>query len=203
MFLSKISSFALGCFVQQVLFRQLLSGNLLWTGGEDSSHSFSGEKLDSQSCGNKFFFCNFSLVICCGLGEKTFLTLSQVKSLIAKVVVISSSATSPWWSVVDWGRRLFLPFLRWESLIVKVVVTICFSETSPWWSGADWGRRLFSPFLRWESLIVKVVVTVCFSETSPWWSVVDWGRRLFSPFLRWESLIVKVVVINSFSATSP
>jgi hypothetical protein len=53
----------------------------LWTGGEDSSHPFSGEKLDSQSCGNNFLFCNFSLVICCGLGDKTLLTLSQVKKL--------------------------------------------------------------------------------------------------------------------------
>ncbi len=60
MFLSKTASFALGCFVQQVLFLQLLSCDLLWTGGEDSSHPFSGKKLDSQSCGNKFFFCNFS-----------------------------------------------------------------------------------------------------------------------------------------------
>ncbi len=29
-------------------------------------------------------------MICCGLGEKTLLTISQVKSMIAEVVVISS-----------------------------------------------------------------------------------------------------------------
>jgi hypothetical protein len=56
-------------------------------GGEDPSHPVSGKKLDSQSCGNNLFLFIFSLVICCGLGEKTLLTHSHVKSLIAKVVV--------------------------------------------------------------------------------------------------------------------
>ncbi len=40
--------------------------------------------------------------------EKTFLTLSKVKSLKAKVVLIRSfPATFLWFSVVDWGKRLF------------------------------------------------------------------------------------------------
>ncbi len=66
------------------------------------------------------------MVICCGLGEKTLPTLSQLKSLIAKVVVISSgsfSATSLVICCVP-GDKTFLTLSQVKSFTAQDVVFI-------------------------------------------------------------------------------